>query len=41
MVLLMSPNVILEIVDAIKQAYAAFTFALGLTYPSPDDLLGG
>lgn len=34
-VIIAEPNVVVEVMDAIKQVYRAFTFALGLTYPTP------
>lgn len=32
--LLVEPNVVVQLLDAIKQVYRAFTYALGLTAPS-------
>lgn len=34
-ILVAEPNVVVQLMDAIKQVYRAFTFALGLTYPAP------
>lgn len=34
-VLLSGPSVITQILEAIRQVYEAFTFAIGLTYPTP------
>ncbi len=37
-VLVAEPNIVVELMNAIKQVYRAFTFALGLTYPTPSTL---
>jgi Flp pilus assembly pilin Flp len=34
-VLIASPNVIEEIVNALKEVYRAFVYALGMSYPTP------
>lgn len=34
-VLVSGPSVITQILEAIRQVYEAFTFAIGLTYPTP------
>lgn len=34
-VLIASPNVIEEIINAIKDVYRAFVYAIGMTYPTP------
>ncbi len=33
-VLVAEPNVVVEVMDALKQVYRAFTFTLGFTYPT-------
>lgn len=32
--LLVEPNVVVQLLDAIKQVYRAFTYTLGLTFPA-------
>lgn len=39
-VLIASPDVITQIIDALKDLYEAFTVAIGQTYPTPEGSIG-
>lgn len=36
-VLITGPNVMSEVIDAFKDMYQAFSYAVGLTYPAPNE----
>lgn len=33
--LIANPNVVVELIDAVKRIFQAFTFAISMSYPSP------